>query len=298
MHNATSDAASNVEQLARTLAAAMPVSPDVSRLIQLAIDAGQITLTLRDAGIGWRTKEDGSVVTRADEDAEALILAGLADLAPDVPVVAEERTARGDTDGTANAATTSFFLVDALDGTSEYVKGRDEFTVNIARIENGAPAMGVVVCPALARGFVGADGAAWSFKITDGAANGFARISVRTCTAPPTAVISRSHASPETLAFVDTLGNCDCVSFGSSLKLCRLADGTADVYPRLGRTMEWDIAAGHAVLASAGGCVLTRDGQPLSYGKAVQPDDAPYANPHFVAFGHWPDRDVAALARA
>lgn len=269
------------------------LSDRLKPLIALAIDAGRIIIDLRDAGVGWRHKDDGSVVTRADEAAEDLIVSGLFAHDPDAVVVAEERVARGDVPD----ANHDFYLVDALDGTSEYVNGRDEFTVNIARVIDGFPVLGVVVCPALKIGFAGDTTGAWTFSLSTG---GIAECRAIRAREPdlskPTAVVSRSHASPETHAFVDAIGDCECVSYGSSLKLCRLADGSADVYPRLGRTMEWDIAAGHAVLAASGGRVLTADGRDLTYGKVVQPHDTAYANPHFVAFSNWPHEDCIRLA--
>ena len=270
------------------------IPENLTRFVDLAIHAGTIVMSLREQSRGWSLKADGSYVTTADRAAEEAILTGLESGGVPRPIVAEERVAAGQ----IPPAAADFLLVDALDGTSEYVKGRSEFTVNIAEIRDGVPIRGVVIAPALAIGFAGNAEGAWSFEIRDGQPCGIAAISARKPPSPPTAVISRSHANAETLEFVARLGECDSISFGSSLKLCRIADGTADVYPRLGRTMEWDIAAGHAVLAAAGGHVLTLDGTPLRYGKAVQTDDAPYANPHFVAFGDWPRDDMVRLLAA
>ncbi len=235
-------------------------------------------------------KGDGSPVTLADAEAEAIILAGLARIAPDIPVVAEEEAAAGRVPG----ACERFFLVDPLDGTREFITGNGEFTVNIALVEHGVPVMGVVFAPALGRLFAGCPAGAWSRDA------GEERRAMRVRAMPPalTVVGSRSHGSPETDAFLRDLPVAGFAACGSSLKFCLLAAGEADFYPRFGRTMEWDTAAGDAILRAAGGLVTTCDGRPLAYGKREQAGDADFANPHFLAFGDPALAKVVRMDRA
>lgn len=218
-------------------------------------------------------KSDASPVTAADERAEALILPALAALLPDVPVVAEESVSSGHVPEIGDR----FWLVDPLDGTKEFISRNGEFTVNIALVENGQPVIGLVLAPALGTLFAGAVGEGAFMEHADG-------IRPISCRVPPeeglTVVASRSHGDAAALdAFLAGRKVDKLISAGSSLKLCLVASGRADVYPRLGRTMEWDIAAGHAVLAAAGGRVVKLDGEPLRYGKPG------LDNPHFVAWG-------------
>jgi 3'(2'), 5'-bisphosphate nucleotidase len=220
-----------------------------------------------------RGKDDASPVTEADERAEALIVPALETLLPGVPVVAEEAVAAG----RLPALGRRFWLVDPLDGTKEFINRNGEFTVNIALIEHGMPVLGTCFAPALGRLFSGIAGAgAW---LEDEA--GERAIACRAT--PPeglTVVASRSHGDAAALdAFLAGRRVASLRNAGSSLKICLVAAGEADVYPRLGRTMEWDIAAGHAVLVAAGGRIEQLDGTPLTYAK---PD---FANPHFVAWG-------------
>jgi len=215
-------------------------------------------------------------VTRADEEAEALIVARLTKLSPEIPVVAEEAVAAG----AMPRVGARFFLVDPLDGTKEFLSRNGEFTVNIALIENEAPVCGVVLAPALGRAFAGDVAAGAAFELLP---EGGAR-AIRARTAPEeglTAVVSRSHRDAKTEEFLAHYKIARMVAAGSSLKFCLIAAGEADLYPRHGRTMEWDTAAGHAVLAAAGGSVTQLDGAPFLYGKAAQG----FANPHFVARG-------------
>jgi 3'(2'), 5'-bisphosphate nucleotidase len=194
-------------------------------------------------------------------------------LAPDIPVVAEEAVAAGQVPVIGER----FWLVDPLDGTKEFIGRNGEFTVNIALIEHGAPVLGVVGAPALGRVYAGAAGeGAW---VED--AQGRRAIRCRPVPAEGlTVVASRSHGDAAALeAFLAGRRVASLATAGSSLKLCLLAAGEADLYPRLGRTMEWDIAAGHAVLAAAGGRVTTLQGEPLRYGKSG------FENPHFAAWG-------------
>jgi 3'(2'), 5'-bisphosphate nucleotidase len=218
-------------------------------------------------------KGDASPVTEADRRAEAVIVDMLARLTPDVPVVAEEAHAAG----RHSAAAACFWLVDPLDGTKEFISRNGEFTVNVALVENGVPVLGVVSAPAQGRLWVGVAGdGAW---VED--AGG--RRDIRCRSVPDeglTVVASRSHGDAQALdAYLQGRKVAALRSAGSSLKLCLVASGEADLYPRLGRTMEWDIAAGHAVVAAAGGGVTDLRGEPLRYGKPG------FENPHFVAHG-------------
>ena len=213
-----------------------------------------------EAGCDARVKTDRSPVTDADEEAEKLILAELAAAFPQVPVVAEEEAAAG----RIAKVGSRFFLVDPVDGTKEFVKRGGEFTVNIGEVADGQPVSGVVFAPAIGRLFVGAvgDGA---FELSGGSLRAIAaRIP-----APDglVAVSSRSHPDAKTDELLKTLTIKGHTNAGSSLKFCLVAAGEADIYPRAGRTMEWDTAAGHAVLRAAGGSVTSWDGAPFLYGK-------------------------------
>jgi 3'(2'), 5'-bisphosphate nucleotidase len=239
----------------------------------LAEQAGCATLAFYGDQAGVREKADGSPVTLADEAAEAVILPALRALTPGIPVVSEEEVARGIGPSRVGAR---FWLVDPLDGTKEFLTGNGEFTVNIALIEDCRPVLGVVVAPALGETYSGTQREAYLIDAT-----GKRKIF---CRRPPaegdTVVGSRSHG--DTTAMEIFLTDRKVAAFrtvGSSLKLCLIARGEADLYPRLGTTMEWDIAAGHAVLAAAGGGITTVDGGPLVYGKPE------FRNPHFVAHG-------------
>lgn len=215
-------------------------------------------------------KDDKSPVTEADLAVDNMLFGVLSKQYPDIPVVTEERAATHE-----NAPSNGrFFLVDPIDGTKEFIRKTGEFTINIALIEDGEPIAGIVYAPATGRMFVG-DRTSGAREIDE---NGSAHeIAVRTCGPQPTAVASRSHMTPETESFISENKIGECVNAGSSLKFCLVAAGEADIYPRFGPTMEWDTAAGHAVLAAAGGKVLTCDGSPLSYGKPQ------FRNPNFIA---------------
>ena len=260
------------------------LSPLLQGLAEAALAAGHAVLEIyaRD-DLGRAIKGDGSPVTAADHAAEAVILQALQRLAPDVPVVAEEEAAAGRIPATDGR----FFLVDPLDGTKEFLSRNGEFTVNIGLIEDAAPVAGVVYAPALGEIFVGERGAgAWVAQVVGGRAQGWRAIKAgRGDPSGLRAVASRSHMSSETQAYLAALRVADLVPAGSSLKFCRVAQARADVYPRLGRTMEWDTAAGDAVLRAAGGLVSTLDGAPLAYGKRGRAGEADFANPWFVATG-------------
>jgi len=252
-------------------AAYQPHWPD--ELARIARAAGARIMEVYATDFAVRGKGDASPVTEADELAEAVIVSALQQLAPAIPIVAEEAVAAG----RIPAVDQLFWLVDPLDGTKEFISRNGEFTVNIALVQGGQPVLGVVFAPALDRLFVGAVGQGAYVE------QGGQRKSIR-CRATPqaglTVVASRSHGDAAALdALLAGHAVAALAQAGSSLKLCLVASGEADLYPRLGRTMEWDIAAGHAVLAAAGGTVTEVAGKPLRYGKPG------FDNPHFIAAG-------------
>ena len=241
-------------------------------LLPVARAAGKVIMEVYATPFEVVAKADASPVTQADQAAEAVITAALHRLTPDIPIVAEEAYAAGD----RCEAGQRFWLVDPLDGTREFISRNGEFTVNIALIEDGQPVLGVVYAPAVGKLYAGAAGVG-SF-VEDGA-----RRQIACRTAPVeglTVVSSRSHGDEKELdRFLSGRKVASRASAGSSLKLCMVAAAEADLYPRLGRTMEWDIAAGHAVVAAAGGRVTDLAGRDLTYGKAG------FENPHFVVQG-------------
>ena len=245
---------------------------DVDAVLAIACEAGVLIEEIRARGAAVREKLDTSPVTEADEAANAFIVARLAALTPDIPIIAEESVAAGD----IPAIGERFWLVDPLDGTREFVAGRDEYTVNVALVEARRPVLGIVGLPARREAYLGIAGErAW--RVVNGE-----RQTIRARPVPaanPIAVASRSHGDADTDAWLAAAGVCDCVRAGSAVKFCVLARGDADLYPRFGRTMEWDIAAGHALLEAAGGSVRTMDGGAFLYGK---PD---FENPGFIARG-------------
>ena len=258
--------------------------PDVlARLLDAALAGGREVLDVYASDFAVRTKADASPVSAADERAEAAIEARLAADFPDVPVVAEEAVS----EGRVPEAAARFLLVDPLDGTKEFVRRNGEFTVNIALIEGGRPVAGVVLAPALRRLFAGAGETAFAGDTDAGCArlDTLSRIRTRPVDGAPVAVASRSHSNPETEAALERIGAGERRSIGSSLKFCLVAAGEADIYPRFGPTMEWDTAAGDAVLRAAGGIVARLDGTPLDYGKRGVPGMRDFENPFFVAAG-------------
>lgn len=269
---------------------AMENLPDDSAVLSvlepLALAAGRRIMEICDRGFTAEEKSDCSPVTEADRDAETIILKGLRESFAGIPVVAEEEAEAGFTPEAVGAA---FFLVDPLDGTREFVSGNGDFTVNIALVRDGTPVVGVVYAPARRELYSGYPGSA-SMVTTDAGHNPIERraIVVRDGCAPLTVVASRSHNTPETDLFIGRYEPALRVSVGSSLKFCLLACGQADLYPRLGRTMQWDTAAGDAVLRAAGGMTRTLDGKPFRYGAGTAEGDAPFANPHFIAEGRLP----------
>jgi 3'(2'), 5'-bisphosphate nucleotidase len=247
---------------------------EVALLEDIAVaarEAGEAILAIVARGFDVEQKGDLSPVTEADRAAELIVLASLAVAAPGVPVIAEEEVAAGRIPEHGDM----YFLVDPLDGTKEFVRGGDDYTVNIGLIVDGGPRLGVVYAPATGRlhgGIVGRG--AW---LEEG---GVRRpIACRTCGSAPVAVASKSHFSQPTADYLQAVGAGDHVSIGSSLKFCIVAEGEADIYPRLSPTSEWDTAAGHAVLLAAGGRVDGPDGSPLGYGKPA------FLNRGFVATG-------------
>jgi len=252
----------------------------VQSLIYTAQRAGGAIMAVYATDFSVQSKADASPVTVADEAAEKIILADLAAIAPGIPVVAEEAVAAGKVPVIADR----FFLVDPLDGTKEFISRRDEFTVNVALVEAGEPVLGVVFAPARHELFWGDVRAGKAGRIDadpDGTMPSLGNaISARSAPARGlTAVASRSHRTPETDAFLANYPITEFRSIGSSLKFCLVATGEADIYPRIGTTMEWDTAAGHAVLAAAGGRVTGLEGEPFRYGKPG------FRNGNFVARG-------------
>ena len=248
-------------------------------LCRLARQAAHEVMAVYATPFTAQAKADDSPVTEADQRAEAVIVAGLQALGLGWPVVAEEAVAAGQAPELPPGQ--PFWLVDPLDGTREFVNRNGEFTVNVALVRQGRPVLGVVLAPALAAG-----PRLWAGVVGQGAwvedAAGRRAIGCRTVPAAGLSVLaSRSHGDEAALqAFLAGRRVASVATAGSSLKLCLIAEGLADIYPRFGRTMGWDIAAGHAVLAAAGGQVRRLDdGQPLAYGELG------FENPHFVASG-------------
>jgi 3'(2'), 5'-bisphosphate nucleotidase len=240
--------------------------PALDDLIALALAAGREIMAVRAAGFDTQTKDDGSLVTIADQRAEAVIEAGLAQLAPGVPMLGEEAVAGGriaDCSG-------RFFCVDPLDGTRGFAKGGDEFTVNIALVENASPSVGVVYAPATGELYAGAPGIALAGKChpqTSQLLAPMTQISTQSAlTSQPRIVASdfsgRNARTGEFIAMLDGV----ITHASSSIKFCRVAEGAADLYPRFGDVSEWDAAAGHAILKAAGGDIMSLDGAQLRYG--------------------------------
>jgi 3'(2'), 5'-bisphosphate nucleotidase len=248
----------------------------LAAMVAAAREAGALIMRHYAGAVERRQKADKSPVTAADEEAEALIIARLAEAAPAIPVVAEESMSAGAKPDVSGGV---FFLVDPLDGTKEFLSRNGEFTVNIALIERGRPTAGVVFAPAIGRLFWGSDGQAFE----EHGKRPALQIATRPVPADGmTAIASRSHRDRLTDEYLEHYPIRDLIAAGSSLKFCVLAAGEADIYPRHGTTMEWDTAAGHAVLAAAGGRVTRLDGKtPLTYGNAREN----FTNPSFVAWG-------------
>lgn len=255
----------------------------IDELTAIAARASAATLAVPFSTVERHTKNDLSPVTAADEAAEAIILEGLERLCPGVPVVAEESVAKGRIPGGLNG---SFFCVDPLDGTKEFLAGRDEFTVNIALITQGEPIAGVIAAPKqglLWRGVVGFGAARLQLKLSGGATEASEPTAIHTRPAPAqlTVATSRTHLDGVTEAFIGRLPIGERYMCGSSVKFCHLAEGAADIYPRFSPTSEWDIAAGAAILIAAGGAVQAPSGGALHFGNS----DSDFHVPGFIAIG-------------
>ncbi|MGH1350268.1 MAG: 3'(2'),5'-bisphosphate nucleotidase CysQ [Methyloligellaceae bacterium] len=252
-------------------------------LLKTVHEAGRVILDIYRQDFPVEVKNDNSPVTEADRKAEIILLEALRIAAPDIPVVAEESVSAGNIPEIGN----SFFLVDPLDGTKEFINKRDEFTVNIGLIVDGVPCFGIVFAPAMKKIFYNLSGQdAFIAELDCENENAKLENNRRIETSTPSSegyvvVASRSHMNDETKAFLSEYEVISTKSAGSSLKFCLLAAGEADLYPRLGPTMEWDTAAGHAVLQAAGGRVVKEDGSPFIYGKT----DRGFLNTSFIAWG-------------
>ena len=255
-----------------------------ARLTDAAARAGAVMMRHYAKDLAVEFKPDNSPVTRADRDSETIALAAIAALVPTIPIVSEESA--GDC---TRELPPRFFLVDPLDGTKEFINKRDDFTLNIALIDGGRPVFGLVYAPARERlGITVAAGEAVEARlIANNAGADFAALHTRPLrvrSSPSgglTALVSRSHLDPDTEAFLARLTIAERTSAGSSIKFLEIAAGGADVYPRLGPTMEWDTAAGQAILEAAGGRVVDLEDKPLAYGKTARG----LRNPSFVAWG-------------
>jgi 3'(2'), 5'-bisphosphate nucleotidase len=256
-----------------------------SALVPAVLAAGAIEMRHYRSGVAVEAKANQSPVTIADREAEAVLVAAIAAAAPGISIIAEEAVSAG----RMPAIGPAFFLVDPLDGTREFIEQRGEFTVNIALVRDGAPVFGIVYAPATEELYVtlAPDRAAMARVATREEPVALADLDLAPIHArapDPSALValaSRSHSNAETEAFLARYRIATRTNAGSSLKFCAIARGAADIYPRLGPTMEWDTAAGHAVLLAAGGAVTTLDGAPLRYGNTARG----LRNPHFVAWG-------------
>lgn len=260
----------------------MALLEDLTRLITRAAFT---IIRLPPEALAPRLKSDQSPVTAADKAAEGVILGGLRELLPDIPVVSEESAP-------PESLGRTFILVDPLDGTREFLAGRNEYAINIGLVQDGQPVAGLIAAPAhglIWRGVVGRGAERLRMTAEEGArSSSHDAIAIRTRSIPerPTAVVSRSHLDPGTDAFLTRWQDLRRIHCGSALKFCRLAEGAADTYPRLAPTSEWDIAAGHAILVAAGGALTRPDGAPVTYGHTG------FRIPDFVAWG-----DPAAVHR-
>ena len=248
------------------------ILPDV---IRVADEASEKVLHIYQSDFKVSYKADESPITAADIAAHDIIVRGLRGISRDIPILSEEGR---DIPWDERKHWRRFWLVDPIDGTKDFTQRTGEFTVNIALIEDGEPVLGVVTAPALKEAFWGAKGEGAYLRDRTGRAH---RIQVAEPKPLKRVVASKSHLNAETREFIEGLGEHQLVQAGSSLKFCRIAQGHADIYPRLGPTSEWDTGAAHAVLLAAGGNVKKLDGTPLRYGKENP------LNPYFVAAGDW-----------
>lgn len=259
-----------------------------------ALDAGKVIMHYYNHGFEVREKQDCSPVSEADVQAELIILKALHGIAPHIPVIAEERMSCG---GSVPALGHCFFLVDPLDGTREFINKNGEFSVNIALIKDGVPIAGVIYQPTAKTLFFGNHKGAFKAKVSDAMQINAWKIGLwkmstceqiysRLCAVPPVALLSRSHCLKQTIDWLDKRGfQQNTIKMGSSLKFCALAEGKADIYPRFERCMEWDTAAGDALLRASGGIVIGFDGEPLIYGQHEAQSINDFAQKNFIAFG-------------
>lgn len=244
-------------------------------VVEIAVKAGEAIMQVYNSDdFNVELKSDDSPLTRADIAAHNVIVAALEQLTPEIPVLSEESR---EIPYETRKAWSTFWLVDPLDGTKEFIKRNGEFTVNIALIKDGKPILGVVYAPVLNRSYYGAEGLGAFLKQDEAPAEAIHVADHRGQSLK--VVASRSHAGPDLQGFLDSLGDYDVVSMGSSLKLCLVAEGAAHLYPRLGPTMEWDTAAAHAVVNAAGGQVNDLENEPLQYNKQN------LLNPYFMVSG-------------
>ena len=256
----------------------------VEPIVALAEDAGRAILEVYSTDFEVQSKDDASPLTQADLASHRWIDAGLRSLTPDIPVISEES---GLADFEERSEWRLYWIVDPLDGTKEFVNRNDEFTVNIALVQNGAVILGVVHVPVYGRTYVGCQGLGAQRRDGDNDP-----VAIRVAAAsgtPPRIVGSRSHRGGSLDAYLAAIGEHEMLPMGSSLKFCVVAEGKADLYPRLGPTSEWDTAAAQAVVEQAGGSVVTLDGKPMKYNTK-----ADILNPHFMVVGS-ADRDWLAL---
>lgn len=256
---------------------------DIADIVRLALIAGEEIMTIYRAPFEVCLKADASPVTKADILAEEVILEGLREIAPGIPIVAEESACAGAMPDVID----TFFLVDALDGTREFIRRSHEFTVNIGLIQGGEPILGVVYAPATGEiAYTDPLNGPFAGRVRDGEIVDLRPIRVRPYPhLEAVAVVSRSHCDDRTRASLELFAPGRAEPLGSSLKFCRIAEGLADIYPRHGPTMQWDTAAGDAILRAAGGCVVAPDGLPLRYARVVPGATRDFGNPEFFAFG-------------
>ena len=253
----------------------MHYSAILPEVLKIADAASEKVMSIYMTDFKVNYKADESPITAADIASHNVIVEGLSNLSQDIPILSEEGA---EIPWSERKHWQRFWLIDPIDGTKDFTQRTDEFTVNIALIENGEPILGVVTAPALKEAYWGLRGQGAYKRDNTGHVQRF-------CVAPPgeakRVVASKNHLNEDTKAFIDKLGAHELVQAGSSLKFCKIAEGHADIYPRLAPTCEWDTGAAHAVLSAAGGKVETLEGKPLQYGK----EDV--LNPHFIASGDW-----------
>ncbi len=259
--------------------ASLVTSELLENLVPVALEASRAVMAVFNSDFAVIEKDDKSPVTEADRRGEVILESGIRKLLPDVQIIGEEAVSDGAKPPVLND---TFFLLDPLDGTKEFIKRGTDFTVNIGLIEKGKPVLGIVVAPARGIIWAGASGHG-AFKAETDLTNvaGRKAISVRDVATPMTIVASKSHRSAELEAWLSHYSDAENISCGSSLKLVMVGEGSADLYPRIGPTCEWDTAAADAVLRAAGGITVTGDGTPLDYGKDV----TTFLNPYFLCKG-------------